>query len=144
MTDDGAVVSQGRAATAPVPPDCDDGDAETGAPIEGNAPARSTPQPSARAPQQAAPARPASPAVAARLPNGTATPSADAVAAVTAQAQSISVDAGKYIQFASKRWGAGWSKNPNGLKRASEELESYRGDPAALVERIDAELNVFS
>lgn len=138
-TDDGAVVSQGPAATAPVPPDGDDGDEEAGAPIERDVPARNTPQPSVRAPQQAAPARPA---VAARPPNGTA--SADAVAALAAQAQSIGVDAGKYIQFASKRWGAGWSKNPNGLKRASEELESYRGDPAALVERIEAELTVFS
>ena len=92
--------------------------------------------------------RPRQPSRQARHPHGRPTASrpqaTDGVAAVTAQAQGIGVDAGKYIQFAGKRWGPGWSKNPNGLKRACEELESYRGDPAALIERIDAELNVFS
>ncbi|MBK6974671.1 MAG: hypothetical protein IPH26_17620 [Sterolibacteriaceae bacterium] len=143
VTDDDAVLSEGRDATAPVPPDGDDGDGDVGAPIERDVPAPYTQQAPVRTPQQAAPTRPASTA-SPRPPNGTATQATDGVAAVTAQAQGIGVDAGKYIQFAGKRWGPGWSKNPNGLKRACEELESYRGDPAALTERIDAELNVFS
>ena len=143
VTDDDAVVSEGRIATATVASEGDDGDGDVGAPIERDVPAPNTQQAPVRTPQQAAPTKPASPA-SPRPPNGTATQATDGVAAVTAQAQGIGVDAGKYIQFAGKRWGSGWSKNPNGLKRACEELESYRGDPAALIERIDAELNVFS
>ncbi|MBK7237541.1 MAG: hypothetical protein IPI02_18650 [Sterolibacteriaceae bacterium] len=61
---------------------------------------------------------------------------------VTAQAIA-SASTREIVEFANSA-GAGWSKNPNGLGRACEELESARGDPAALIERINAELTVFS
>ncbi|MBK7237532.1 MAG: hypothetical protein IPI02_18595 [Sterolibacteriaceae bacterium] len=135
QTDAGPVLDGQAVIAAPA------GDDGTGRPvlIEHDAPARYTPQAPVRTPQQAAPAKPASPAPAPRPPNGTATSATDGVTDVTRQAIAIGIDPEKFVEFANKRWGAGWSKNPNGLKRAGEELESYRGDPAALIERINAE-----
>ena len=138
--------SEGRIATATVASEGDDGDGDVGAPIERDVPAPTRSRhPSGRSAGRAnETGKPGEPGSGPTSANGTATQATDGVAAVTAQAQGIGVYAGKYIQFAGKRWGPGWSKNRDGLKRAGEELESYRGDPAALIERIDAELNVFS
>lgn len=67
-----------------------------------------------------------------------------ALADVDDTAIAIGIDPAEFRKYAEKRWGQGWSKNPNGRRRAIEELESFRSDPDALRERINAEVNVFS
>lgn len=63
---------------------------------------------------------------------------------VTHTASAVGVDPEAFVKYAAKRWGLGWCKNPNGLRRAIEELEAFRGNAPALVEKMNAELVVFS
>ncbi len=56
----------------------------------------------------------------------------------------IGIDPSAFRQYADKRWGQGWAKNPNGRRKAIEELEACRADPDALRGRIDAETKVFA
>lgn len=67
-----------------------------------------------------------------------------ALADIDEFASVIGIDPAAFRAYADKRWGMGWSKNPNGRRKAIEELESYRPDPEALRQRIDAEIRVFS
>lgn len=59
-------------------------------------------------------------------------------------AQQIGIDPTAFRQYADKRWGQGWAKNPNGRRKAIDELEASRTDPDALRQRIDAETKVFA
>ena len=85
---------------------------------------------------------PATPAVphTGRGAASSATAPADVVAAVEA----LGIPAARYVQYAAKRWGAGWKVNSQGRRRALAEVESFRDCPAALLTKIDAELGVLA
>ena len=58
---------------------------------------------------------------------------------VLAAAGNSGIDATHYEEYAAKRWGAGWKLNPNGRRRALEEIERYVNDPEGLRDKIDVE-----
>lgn len=49
-----------------------------------------------------------------------------------------------YEAYATKRWGSGWRLNAAGRRRALDEIQALRDEPQALVDKVRAELNVFS
>jgi hypothetical protein len=139
------------------PPSNDGGfanEGETGGASEPAAQATESRQPAAHAPQPPRndPAPP--PAQRAQAPAPTSTRSASPVAAnpsdeialadIDALAIAIGIDPAAFRQYADKRWGQGWSKNPNGRRKAIDELESFRADPDALRQRMNAETQVFA
>ena len=58
---------------------------------------------------------------------------------VLAAAGNSGINATHYEEYAAKRWGAGWKLNPNGRRRALEEIERYVNDPEGLRDKIDVE-----
>lgn len=63
---------------------------------------------------------------------------------VLAVAQDFGIDACRYQQYAVQRWGAGWTLNPQGRRRAWDELERYRNDPSGYLDKIESELQAQS
>lgn len=63
---------------------------------------------------------------------------------VLAAAGNTGIDATHYEEYAAKRWGVGWKLNPNGRRRALEEIERYVNDPEGLRDKIDVELQPCS
>lgn len=59
-------------------------------------------------------------------------------------AVSCGVSPQDYEAYAAKRWGSGWRLNAAGRRRALEEIEALRDEPQALIDKVRAELNVFS
>lgn len=58
-----------------------------------------------------------------------------------AQAQARGIDPARYQTYADRRWGSGWKLNPQGRRRAWDELvERYRNDPQGYRDKIDSEL----
>ena len=88
-----------------------------------------------------APQVPSPPPRAGAQGNGATGPSLDEVAALLNE---IGVDPARYAQYATKRWGSGWKLNAGGRRRAQEQIGSFRGDPAGLTAKIDAELDTFA
>lgn len=115
------------------------------------APATDSRQPAGRPPQ---PPRndPAPPPATAPAPTSTrsaspvaASPSDDiALADIDTLAMAMGIDPAAFRQYTDKRWGQGWSKNPNGRRKAIDELDSFRADPDALRQRMNAETQVFA
>ena len=62
---------------------------------------------------------------------------------VVAAAQGAGLDADMFVRYAAKKWGQGWSKNPNGVRKALDEIASYRDNPDALADRMKAEVEIF-
>jgi Recombination directionality factor-like len=60
---------------------------------------------------------------------------------VLAAAQAFGIEAGRYEHYAALRWGPGWKLNPQGRRRAWDELDRYRNDPAGYCDKIDSELS---
>ena len=118
------------------------------------APATESRQPAAHAPQPPRNEPGPPPGQRAQAPVPTSNPSGSAVvgspsdgialADVDALAHAIGIDPAAFRQYADKRWGQGWSKNPNGRRKAINELESFRADPDALRQRMSAETQVFA
>lgn len=59
-------------------------------------------------------------------------------------AQASGVAPKDYEAYATKRWGSGWRLNAAGRRRAMDEINSLCTEPNALIEKVRAELNVFS
>ena len=116
----------------------------TAAPTESRQPAERPPQP----PKE--PSAPPAQRAQAPAPNPSASavagspPEDIALADIDALAIAIGIDPAAFRQYADKRWGQGWSKNPNGRRKAIDELESCRADPDALRQRMNAETQVFA
>jgi hypothetical protein len=118
------------------------------------APSTESRQPAARPPQPRRNEAGPPPAQRAQAPAPTPNRSASAVAAspsdgiapadIDALAIAIGIDPAAFQQYADKRWGQGWSKNPNGRRKAIDELESSQADPDALRQRMNAETQVFA
>ncbi len=115
------------------------------------APATESQQPAERPPQPPpAPSAPPAQRAQASAPNPSASavagspPEDIALADIDAQATAIGIDPAAFRQYADKRWGQGWSKNPNGRRKAIDELESAQADPDALRQRMSAETHVFA
>lgn len=64
--------------------------------------------------------------------------------AVLDAAQASGVSQADYEAYAAKRWGSGWRLNAAGRRRALQEIEALREEPQALVDKVRAELDVFS
>ncbi len=114
-------------------------------------PATESRQPAERPPQPPpAPSAPPAQRAQAPAPNPSASavagspPEDIALADIDAQAIAIGIDPAAFRQYADKRWGQGWSKNPNGRRKAIDELESAQADPDALRQRMNAETHVFA
>lgn len=58
-------------------------------------------------------------------------------------AAEFGIDGARYTAYAAKRWGPGWKINAAGRRRALAEIESFRDDPDGLIDKIDAEIDVF-
>ncbi|MDY7574484.1 hypothetical protein [Actimicrobium sp. CCI2.3] len=55
---------------------------------------------------------------------------------IIAFAEQIGIDAERYEQYANKRWGAGWKRNPQGRRRALNELRNFELEPGSLIDQI--------
>jgi hypothetical protein len=97
--------------------------------------------------------RPTRPALRAQM-SGSATAAPPRMSAVAENKQGIEqvLDAAQacgvapqdYEAYAAKRWGAGWRLNTAGRRRALEEIEALCNEPEALLNKVRAELDVFS
>ncbi len=59
-------------------------------------------------------------------------------------AADFGIEGKRYAAYATKRWGPGWKINAAGRRRALAEIESFRDDPDGLINKIDAEIDVFA
>ncbi len=59
-------------------------------------------------------------------------------------AADFGIDCERYAAYAAKRWGPGWKLNAAGRRRALAEIDSFRDDPDGLINKIDAEIDVFA
>lgn len=60
------------------------------------------------------------------------------------RARSYGIEEAQYQSYADSRWGRGWRINPQGRRRAWEELERYRNDPEGYRDKIEHELRAAS
>jgi Recombination directionality factor-like len=67
---------------------------------------------------------------------------ADEAGRVLQAAAALGVDAERFEQYADKRWGRGWKLNPNGRKRALDEVIGV-ADAEGFRVKVDAELGVL-
>jgi hypothetical protein len=58
------------------------------------------------------------------------------------QAQAYGIPSAQYQAYADQRWGRGWKLNPNGRRRAWDELERYRNDPHGYLDKIESEMSM--
>jgi hypothetical protein len=63
---------------------------------------------------------------------------------VAQAAATLGVDADRFERYAEKRWGRGWKMNPNGRRRALDEVAGFGDDGAGFRAKVDAELDLFS
>jgi hypothetical protein len=63
---------------------------------------------------------------------------------VLAGAQAFGIEPGLYGRYADLRWGPGWKLNPQGRRRAWDELERYRNDATGYCDKIETELHLLS
>ncbi len=63
---------------------------------------------------------------------------------ILACAQAFGIEADRYERYAGLRWGQGWKLNPQGRRRAWDELERYRNDPSGYLDKIESELQAQS
>lgn len=63
---------------------------------------------------------------------------------VAEAAATLGVDAERFERYAEKRWGRGWKMNPNGRKRALDEVAGFGEDGEGFRAKVDAELDLFS
>ena len=95
--------------------------------------AQAAPEPLSREPSQTQATAQASPAQ-----------GAPTLEEVSNAAAALGVASERYLQYAAKRWGAGWKVNPNGRRRALDDIESFRDDREGLLTKITAELDDFA
>ena len=50
----------------------------------------------------------------------------------------------KFERYAKKKYGAGWNRNANGIKRVLSTVEGFNANPEGLLAAIDAELEMFA
>ena len=65
-------------------------------------------------------------------------------ARVAQVAATLGVDAERFERYAEKRWGSGWKMNPNGRRRALDEVAGFVKDGEGFRAKVDAELDLFS
>lgn len=97
---------------------------------------RSEPSPAA-ARTQSAPA-------AATKPTPSQGGSGPSVEQVLNAAAELGIEGERYAVYAAKRWGPGWKINAAGRRRALAEIESFGDDRDGLINKIDAETDMFS
>ncbi|QTD43572.1 hypothetical protein [Ottowia testudinis] len=56
------------------------------------------------------------------------------------RAEAMGLDAGRFQQYADRRWGRGWKINPHGRGRAWDDMERYANDPEGYADKIDCAL----
>ena len=67
----------------------------------------------------------------------------DEATRVAQAAAALGVEVERFERYAEKRWGRGWKVNPNGRKRAFDEVTRFCNDAAGFQAKIDAELDVL-
>ncbi|MEQ1806002.1 MAG: hypothetical protein ABL900_11560, partial [Burkholderiaceae bacterium] len=67
----------------------------------------------------------------------------DEIARVAQAAAMLGVDAERFERYAEKRWGRGWKMNPNGRRRAFDEIVGFGNDAAGFQAKINEELGVL-
>lgn len=60
------------------------------------------------------------------------------------RAEAMGLDAGRFQQYADRRWGRGWKINPHGRGRAWDEMERYANDPTGYADKIDCALGAVA
>ncbi|MBB4844380.1 hypothetical protein HNP55_002916 [Paucibacter oligotrophus] len=60
------------------------------------------------------------------------------------RAEAMGLDAGRFQQYADRRWGRGWKINPHGRGRAWDELERYANDPEGYADKVDCVLGAMA
>lgn len=56
------------------------------------------------------------------------------------RAEAMGIDAGRFQQYADRRWGSGWKINPHGRSRVWDDLERHASDPEGYADKIDCAL----
>jgi hypothetical protein len=54
--------------------------------------------------------------------------------------ETMGIVVARFEKFAAKKWGLGWNKNPNGIRKAHAEVAASVNDPSRLADRMTAEL----
>ena len=56
---------------------------------------------------------------------------------VIAFAEGLGIPGAAYCEYADRRWGSGWKLNPHGRRRAWDDIERHRNDPASFRDKVD-------
>ncbi|HQR53988.1 MAG TPA: hypothetical protein PLZ79_12015, partial [Burkholderiales bacterium] len=64
----------------------------------------------------------------------------EGLAELNALLETMGIAVARFEQFAAKKWGRGWNKNPNGIRKAHAEVAESINDPSRLADRMTAEL----
>ena len=68
----------------------------------------------------------------------------DALDELFALLATLNVPREKFERYAKKKYGAGWNRNRNGIKRVLSTVEGFKGNRDGLLAAIDAELELVA
>jgi Recombination directionality factor-like len=67
----------------------------------------------------------------------------DGLSDVVHKAQALGVEPERFLRYAKKKFGEGWSVNGGGVKRVAAHVQGFAGDADAFTSAVDGELDVF-
>jgi hypothetical protein len=68
----------------------------------------------------------------------------DPLGALYALVAELEIPRDKFERYAKKKYGAGWSRNANGIKRVAGAVDGFRGKGNGVLAALDAELDMFT
>ena len=68
----------------------------------------------------------------------------DPLGALYALVAGLKIPRDKFERYAKKKYGAGWSRNANGVRRVAGAVDSFKADGNGFLAAIDAELDMFT
>ena len=82
-----------------------------------------------------------------RAPEGITIPTAtkdDPLGALYALVAELKIPRDKFERYARKKYGAGWSRNVNGVRRVASTVDTFKANGNGFLAAIDAELDMFT
>ena len=68
----------------------------------------------------------------------------DALGQLFALVSALQIPREKFERYAQKKYGAGWNRNPNGIKRVLGAVEAFKANRGGLLAAIEVELDVVA
>lgn len=114
----------------------DDADAAAIGPLAGRANGQERDE---RSPTLELPAEPS----AAAVTTASTSAATDALAQVFERLDALQIPRDKFVPYAKRKYGAGWNRNPNGIRRVLAALDALSANPAELLPALEADVAIL-